>query len=243
VDNTFATPYLLKPIEHGADIVIHSTTKYLAGNGTSMGGAIVDSGNFEWKGNPRFTEFNEPDPSYHGVVYSDAFGRAAFAARVRTQILRDIGACQSPFNSWVTMLGMETLALRMERHSSNALKVAEFLDKHPAIERVDYPGLKSSRYYELAKRYLPNGASGVFTFEIKGGREAGARFVNRLKLFRIVANLGDARSMVSHPATTTHSQLSDEQLVAAGISASTIRLSIGLENIGDIVEDLQQALS
>lgn len=243
VDNTFATPYLLRPIEYGADIIIHSTTKYLSGNGTAMGGAVIDSGNFEWKGNPRFAEFNNPDPSYHGIVYADAFGKQAFSAKLRTQILRDIGACQSPFNAWITMLGIETLALRMERHSKNALETAKFLENHPAVESVDYPGLAGNKYYKLVAKYLPKGASAVFTFEIKGGREAGAEFVNNLKLFRIVANLGDARSMVSHPATTTHSQLSDEQLAASGISASTIRLSIGLENIQDILDDLNQALS
>ena len=242
VDNTFATPYLLRPIEHGADIVIHSTTKYLAGNSTAMGGLIVDSGNFPWKGNPRFTEMDTPDESYHGVVYTEAFGPAAYIAKVRTQILRDVGACQSPFNSWATMLGIETLHLRMERHCENALKVAQFMETHSAVEKVEYPGLSGSPYFDRAQKYLPKGASAVFTFEIKGGREAGAKFCNSLKLLRIVANLGDTRSMVSHPATTTHSQLSDEQLAAAGISASTIRLSIGIENVDDIIEDIAQAL-
>lgn len=241
VDNTFATPALLRPFEHGADLIIHSTTKYLSGNGTAMGGMIVDSGKFVWKGNPRFAEMNAPDPSYHGVVFAD-LGEQAFLVKARALTLRDLGSCQSPFNSWVTMLGMETLSLRMERHSENALKVAKFLETHSAVERVDYPGLASSRYYPLAQKYLPNGASAVFTFEIKGGREAGARFCNHLKLLRIVANLGDSRSMVSHPATTTHSQLSDEQLLAAGISATTIRLSIGIEHIDDILADIAQAL-
>ena len=242
VDNTFATPYLLRPIQYGADIVIHSTTKYLAGNSTSMGGIIVDSGNFKWQGNPRFSELNTPDESYHGVVYSQAFGNAAYITKVRTQILRDIGACQSPFNSWATMLGIETLHLRMERHCENAMRVAKTIANHPAVEKVDYPALPESEFYPLAKKYLPKGASAVFTFEIKGGREAGAKFCNSLKLLRIVANLGDTRSMVSHPATTTHSQLSDEQLAAAGISASTIRLSIGIESADDIIEDIIQAL-
>ncbi len=242
VDNTFATPYLLRPIEFGADIVIHSTTKYLAGNSTAMGGMIVDSGNFKWKDNPRFTDMNTPDESYHGVVFSEAFGPAAFIAKVRTLTLRDIGACQSPFNSWATMLGLETLHLRMERHCENALRVAEFMEKHPAVDKVEYPALSSSPFYNLSKKYLPKGASAVFTFEIKGGREAGAKFCDNLKLLRIVANLGDTRSMVSHPATTTHSQLSDEQLEAAGISASTIRLSIGIESIEDIIADISQAL-
>ena len=242
IDNTFPTPILCRPIEFGADIVIHSTTKYLAGNSTSMGGMIVDSGNFKWKDNPRFTDMNTPDESYHGVVFSEAFGPAAFIAKVRTLTLRDIGACQSPFNSWATMLGLETLHLRMERHCENAMKVAEFMEKHPAVEKVEYPALPSSPFYGLTKKYLPKGASAVFTFEIKGGREAGAKFCDNLKLLRIVANLGDTRSMVSHPATTTHSQLSDEQLEAAGISASTIRLSIGIESAEDIIADIAQAL-
>ena len=242
VDNTFATPYLLRPIEYGADIVIHSTTKYLAGNSTAMGGMIVDSGKFNWQGNSRFAEMNLPDESYHGVVYTEAFGPAAYIAKVRTQILRDIGACQSPFNSWATMLGIETLHLRMERHCENAMRVAEFMQTHPAVEKVEYPALASSPFYGLSQKYLPKGASAVFTFEIKGGREAGAKFCDNLKLLRIVANLGDTRSMVSHPATTTHSQLSDEQLAAAGISASTIRLSIGIENAEDIIADIAQAL-
>ena len=242
VDNTFATPYLLRPFDHGADIIIHSTTKYLAGNSTAMGGMIVDSGRFQWAGNPRFSEMNEPDESYHGVVYAKDFGSAGYITKVRTQILRDIGACQSPFNSWATLLGLETLHLRMERHCENALKVAKFMQSHPAVEQVDYPALPESPFYSRAQKYLPRGASAVFTFEIKGGREAGAKFCNSLKLLRIVANLGDTRSMVSHPATTTHSQLSDEQLAAAGISAGTIRLSIGIENIDDILADIAQAL-
>lgn len=243
IDNTFATPALLRPFEHGANIVIHSATKYLAGSSTVMGGVVVDGGNFNWKDNPRFPEFNTPDESYHGIVYADAAGKAAFITKLRTHILRDVGACQSPFNSWVTMLGLETLSLRMERHSENALKVAKFLESHPMVERVDYPALESSRFFPLTKKYLPNGASGVFTFEIKGGREAGAKFCNNLKLLRIVANLGDVRSMVSHPATTTHSQLSDEQLANAGISPSTIRLSIGIENVNDIISDIENALN
>ncbi|MBQ3054634.1 MAG: O-acetylhomoserine aminocarboxypropyltransferase/cysteine synthase [Oscillospiraceae bacterium] len=241
VDNTFATPALLRPFDHGADLIIHSSTKYLAGNGTAMGGLVVDSGKFQWKGNPRFAEMNAPDPSYHGVVFAD-LGEQAFLVKARALTLRDLGSCQSPFNAWTTLLGVETLALRMERHSENALKVAQFLEGHPAVDRVDYPGLPSNRYYPLAQKYLPRGASAVFTFEIKGGREAGARFCDNLKLLRIVANLGDSRSMVSHPATTTHSQLSDEQLAAAGIGATTIRLSIGIEHIDDILADLDQAL-
>ncbi len=242
IDNTFPTPALLRPIEHGANIVIHSATKYLSGNSTVMGGAVVDAGTFKWKDNPRFAEFNEPDDSYHGIIYADAAGPAAFITKLRTHILRDIGACQSPFNSWVTMLGLETLSLRMQRHSENALEVAKFLDKHPMVTQVDYPALKGNKYYSLAKKYLKRGASGIISFEIKGGREAGAKFCDSLKLLRIVANLGDTRSMVSHPATTTHSQLSEDQLNAAGISGATIRLSIGIENAEDIIADISQAL-
>ncbi len=242
IDNTFPTPALLKPIEHGADIIIHSATKYLAGSSTVMGGAVVDAGTFKWKDNPRFPEFNTPDDSYHGIVYADAAGPAAFITKLRTHILRDIGACQSPFNSWVTMLGLETLSLRMQRHSENALEVAKFLDAHPMVTHVDYPALPGNKFYSLSEKYLKKGASGILCFEIKGGREAGAKFCDNLKLLRIVANLGDTRSMVSHPATTTHSQLSEEQLAAAGISSSTIRLSIGIEDVRDIIADISQAL-
>jgi O-acetylhomoserine (thiol)-lyase len=242
VDNTFATPYLLRPIEYGADLVIHSTTKYMVGNGTVMGGAVVDAGNFDYLGNPRYPAYNTPDPSYKGIVYAEALGKAAFITKLRTHIIRDIGACQSPFNSWLTLLGLETLSLRMERHSSNALKVAEFLEKHPAVERVNYPKLKSSPYYDLAEKYLPLGASSTFTVDLKGGREAAAKFCDKLKLLMIVANLGDLRSMVSCPALTTHSQLTEKQLLDMGIVPGCVRLSIGLENIEDIIEDLEQAL-
>ena len=242
VDNTFATPYLLRPIEFGADIVLHSTTKYMVGNGTIMGGAVVDAGTFEYRGNPRFPAYNTPDDSYHGLVYAEALGKAAFITKLRTHIIRDIGACASPFNSWLTLLGIETLSLRMERHSHNALKTAEYLEGHTAVEKVFYPKLKSSPYYTLAEKYLPLGASSTFTFDLKGGREAAAKFCDSLKLLKIVSNLGDLRSMVSCPALTTHSQLSEEQLKAAGIEPGSVRLSIGLENIDDILEDLEQAL-
>ncbi|MCL2080486.1 MAG: O-acetylhomoserine aminocarboxypropyltransferase/cysteine synthase [Oscillospiraceae bacterium] len=242
VDNTMASPYLLRPIEHGADLVIYSTTKYMVGNGTVMGGAIVDAGSFDYLGDPRFPAYNTPDPSYKGLVYAEALGKAAFITKLRTHILRDIGACQSPFNAWITLLGMETLSLRMERHSSNALAVAEFLEAHPAIERVNYPKLKSSPYYGLAEKYLPLGAGSTFTADLKGGREAAAKFCDGLRLLKIVANLGDLRSMVNCPALTTHSQLSDGQLLGMGIVPGSVRFSIGLENIEDIIEDLEQAL-
>ena len=243
VDNTVPSPALLRPKEFGADLIIHSTTKFLSGTGTVMGGMTVDCGTFRWKGNPRFPLFNDPDPSYHGVVFADVPGNAGYIARQRALILRDFGGCQSPFNAWVTLLGLETLSLRMKKHSENALAVAKFLEKSPAVEKVNYPGLESSPYYKLAQKYLPNGASSMYTFIIRGGREAGAKFINACKLISHVTNLGDARSLVSHPATTTHSQLSDEQLYAAGIAPGTVRLAIGLEDIEDLYEDLEQALA
>jgi len=243
VDNTVATPALIRPIEYGADIVIHSTTKYLSGNGSVMGGMVVDSGRFPWKGNARFPLYNDPDPSYHGVVFADVANNAGFIARLRALILRDYGACQSPFNAWVTLNGMETLSLRMRRHCDNALAVARWLEASDKVESVSYPTLPSSPYYELAQKYLPDGASATFTFVIKGGREAGAKFINALKLVSHVANLGDSRTLVSHPATTTHSQLTDEQLRACDIEPGTVRLSVGIEDIADILEDLEQAMN
>ena len=240
-DSTFTTPYLCRPIEWGADFVIHSATKFLAGHGSIMAGVVVDSGNFVFKGNPRFPLFNAPDESYHGIVFAD-MGKAAFIARLRTLTMRDVGACLAPFNAYMAIIGVETLSLRMETHSANALAVAEYLEKNPKVEKVNYPMLKSSKYYDLCNKYAPKGAGGVLTFELKGGREAGARFMDSLKLLKIVANVGDVRSMVIHPATTTHSQLSSEQLKAAGISENTVRLSIGLETAGDIIADLSQAI-
>lgn len=241
-DNTIATPYLLRPFEYGADIVIHSSTKFLSGNGTVMGGIVVDSGRFSFLGNTRFPQYNTPDASYHGLIYAEALGELAFITKLRTHILRDVGACQSPFNAWVTLLGVETLALRMARHCENALKVAEFLTAHPAVAKVNYPGLASSPFRPMADKYLPLGASSVFSFEIKGDRQAAARFCDSLELLSIVANLGDARSMLNCPAATTHSQLSDEELSAIGITPGTIRISIGLEDFEDIQADLEQAL-
>lgn len=240
-DSTFTTPYLCRPIEFGADFVIHSATKFLAGHGSVMAGVVVDSGRFRFKDNPRFPLFNQPDPSYHGVVFAD-LGESAFILRLRALITRDFGACLSPFNAYLSIIGVETLSLRMSRHCENALAVAEFLESCPQVEKVSYPMLKSSKYYGRAQKYIPKGAGGVFTFELKGGREAGARFMDSLKLLKIVANVGDVRSMVIHPATTTHSQLTSEQLRQSGITEGTVRLSIGLEDKEDIIADIAQSL-
>lgn len=241
-DGTFTTPYLCKPLEFGADFVIHSATKFLGGHGNVMAGVIVDGGKFNFKDNPRFPLFNIPDPSYHGVVFAD-LGAPAFILRLRTLIMRDLGSCLSPFNSFVVLQGVETLALRMQRHCDNALAVAKYLEKHEAVEKVNYPGLESSEYYELIKKYSPKGAGAVFTFELKGGKAAGEKFMDSLKLIQIVANVGDTRSLVIHPATTTHSQLSSEQLKAVGITENTVRLSIGIESIEDIIADIEQAIN
>ena len=242
VDSTFTTPALLRPIEHGADYVIHSATKFLGGHGTSMCGIVTDAGTFSFKNNPRFSLYNQPDVSYHGVVFADT-GAAAFATRLRTMMLRDLGACCAPFNAFLIMQGIETLSLRMSRHSENALAVAAFLEAHPAVETVNYPGLASNRYHALAAQYLPKGAGSVFTFALKGGREAGGRFIDALRLVSHVANVGDVRTLVIHPATTTHSQLSDRQLSEAGITPGTVRLSVGLEDVADIIADLEQAIA
>lgn len=243
VDSTFTTPALCRPIQRGADIVIHSATKFLCGNGTAMCGIAVDAGTFKFEGNPRFPQYNNPDVSYHGRVFATDFGNVGFAARLRALILRDIGACLSPFNAFLCLNGIETLSLRMKKHSENALAVAKHLAAHPDVAFVNYPGLQSSPYYALAQKYLPNGSGGVMTFGLKGGRETGAKFIDSLKLLMNVANVGDARSMVIHPATTTHSQLSDEQLVRSGISPQTVRLSVGLEDVADILTDLDAAIA
>lgn len=241
VDSTFTTPYLLRPIEYGADYVIHSATKFLGGHGTSMCGIVTDAGTFRFKGNARFRLYNEPDVSYHGLVFAD-LGEMAFILRLRALILRDVGACCAPFNAFMIMQGIETLSLRMERHSSNALAVAKYLAAHPDVSFVHYPGLPGDRYYDRAQKYLPKGAGGVMTFGVKGGREACAKFIDSLKLATHVANVGDVRTLVIHPATTTHSQLSDEQLKQSGITPETIRLSVGLEDVVDIIADLAQAI-
>lgn len=243
VDSTFTTPALLRPIEYGADIVIHSATKFLIGNGTAMCGIAVDSGNFDFANNPRFPLYNEPDVSYHGAVFAKDFGNAAFATRLRVLILRDIGACLSPFNAFMALNGIETLPLRMQKHSENALLVAKFLESHPSVAKVNYPGLASSQYKALADKYLAKGAGGVFTFELNGTRETTAKFIDSLNMLLNVANLGDTRSMVIHPGTTTHSQLTDEQLLKSGITAQTVRISVGIEDPQDIIADLSQALS
>ena len=241
IDNTLATPYLCRPFEFGANIITHSTTKYIGGHGTSMGGVVVDGGNFDWN-HERFPNFVEPDPSNLDISYVDDFGPLAFISKARAGILRDLGSCQSPFNSWLFLQGLETLSLRMERHVSNAQAAAEFLENHSNVSWVKYPGLSSHPDYERAKKYLPKGPSAMMGFGVKGGREAGANFIDSLKLFSHVANLGDAKSLAIHPASTTHSQLSDEEQVAAGVSPDFVRLSIGIEDIDDIIWDLNQAL-
>ncbi|MDN5302903.1 MAG: O-acetylhomoserine (thiol)-lyase [Thermoanaerobacteraceae bacterium] len=242
IDNTFASPYLCRPIEFGADIVVHSATKFIGGHGTSIGGIIVDSGKFDWA-NGKFPEFTEPDPSYHGIVYTEVFGPAAYIAKARTQLLRDIGACISPFNAFLLLQGLETLPLRMQRHVENARRAAEFLKNHPKVAWVNYPDLPDSPYHELASRYLPKGSGAIFTFGIKGGLEAGKRFIESLKLFSHLANVGDAKSLVIHPASTTHQQLSPEEQLSAGVTPDMIRVSIGIEDIEDILEDLDRGLS
>ncbi len=242
IDNTFATPYLCRPFEWGANIVVHSTTKFIGGHGTTIGGIIVDGGNFDWAASGRFKNFTEPDPSYHGLVYA-SLGPAAYILKARVQILRDVGACQAPFNSWLFLQGLETLSLRMERHVANAQRVAEFLEQHPKVNWVTYPGLPSHPDHARAKKYLPRGAGAIMGFGVKGGKEGGRRFIENLKLFSHLANVGDAKSLAIHPATTTHSQLSEEEQISAGVSPDFIRLSIGIEDIEDILWDLDQALA
>ncbi|UOF91561.1 homocysteine synthase [Fodinisporobacter ferrooxydans] len=241
IDNTFATPYLCRPFEHGADIVIHSATKFIGGHGTSIGGVIVDSGNFDWtKGN--FPGLTEPDESYHGIRYVEALGPLAYIIKARVQLLRDMGTAISPFNSFLLLQGVETLSLRMERHVTNTLAVANFLTQHSNVNWVQYPGLEFSPYYSLAQKYLPKGAGAILTFGIQGGVQAGAKFIDRLQLFSHLANVGDAKSLVIHPASTTHQQLSEEDQIKSGVAPDLVRLSIGLETIDDILEDLDQAL-
>jgi len=242
LDSTFSTPYLLRPIEFGADIVIHSATKFIGGHGTSMGGVVIDSGKFNW-GNGKFPLLSDPDPSYGGLSYTGALGAAAYITRLRIQVLRDLGATISPFNSFLLLQGLETLHLRMRRHSDNALAVANYLEKHDQVTWVSYPGLESHPDHQLANKYLPKGASAILTFGIKGGLEAGRKFIDSLKLFSILANVGDAKSLVIHPASTTHSQLSSEERAAAGVPDELIRLSIGIEDSADIIADIEQALA
>ncbi|MCU6794204.1 MULTISPECIES: homocysteine synthase [Paenibacillus] len=242
IDNTFPSPYLCRPIEHGADIVVHSATKFIGGHGTSIGGIIVDGGKFDWKASGRFPGLTEPDPSYNGVVYTDAVGPIAYIIKARVQLLRDMGASISPFNSFLLLQGLETLHLRMERHSSNALKVAQFLEGHEAVEWVSYTGLPSHPSYELGQKYLPKGQGAIMTFGIKGGTEAGRGVINNVKLFSHLANVGDSKSLIIHPASTTHAQLKEQEQIAAGVSPGMIRLSIGTESIDDILYDLKQAI-
>ena len=240
VDNTFASPYLCRPIEHGADIVIHSATKFIGGHGTAIGGVIVDAGRFDWSAG-RHPLFTEPDAAYHGLRYAD-LGEQAYILRARVSLLRDLGGALSPFNAFLFLQGLETLHLRMERHSANALAVARFLESHPQVEWVTYPGLESSPYYQLAKRYLPRGQGAILAFGIRGGLEAGRRFIESLRLFSHLANVGDSKSLAIHPASTTHEQLSDEERRAAGVTPEMVRLSIGTEHVDDIIEDVAQAL-
>lgn len=239
VDNTFATPYLLRPIEHGADIVVHSATKFMGGHGTVMGGIIVDSGKFDWAANDKFPGLSKPNPSYHGVVFTQACGNLAYILKLRTTLMRDQGATISPFNSFLLLQGLETLSLRLDRHVENALKVVEFLNKHPQVEKVNHPSLAGGKQKELYQRYFPKGAGSIFTFEIKGDQETAKRFTESLELFSLLANVADVKSLVIHPASTTHSQMNEEELAACGIRPNTVRLSIGTEHIEDILEDLQ----
>ena len=241
VDNTFATPYLFRPIEHGADIVVHSATKFIGGHGTSIGGVLVDSGKFDWAASGRFPNFTEPEPGYHGIIPVEAFGELAYLLRARVVLLRDTGAALSPFNAFLFLQGLEPLSLRLERHNENALKVVEFLSNHPQVECVHHPSLPSNPYHSLAQRYFPRYQGSIFTFQIKGGSDEAKKFVDSLKLFSNLANVADAKSLAIHPASTTHSQLTTEQLEAGGIFANTIRLSIGIEHAADLIADLTQA--
>ena len=243
IDNTFGTPYLIRPLEHGADIVVHSATKFLGGHGSSLGGVIVDGGKFDWKANPdKFPTLAKPDPSYHGIVFADAVGPAAFVTRIRAVVLRDTGAAISPFNAFILLQGVETLSLRVERHVANALRVVDFLKSHPKVAKVNHPSLESHPDHQLYQKYFPNGGGSIFTFEIKGGQEEAWKFIDALQIFSLLANVADVKSLVIHPATTTHSQLSPEELAQQHITPATIRLSIGTEHIDDIIDDLAQAL-
>ena len=242
VDNTFGTPYLISPIEHGADIVVHSATKFIGGHGTSLGGVIVDSGRFDWAASGKFPQLSEPDPSYHGVRFTEAAGAAAYAVRIRAILLRDTGAALSPFNAFILLQGLETLSLRVERHVQNALKVVEYLSHHPGVVRVTHPALPGHSDHALYERYFPQGGGSIFTFEIRGGQEEAHRFIDSLEIFSLLANVADVKSLVIHPATTTHSQLSPEELAAQGITPATVRLSVGTEHVDDLIADIEQAL-
>lgn len=243
IDNTFGTPYLIRPIEHGADIVVHSATKFIGGHGTTLGGVIVDSGKFDWKASGKYANIAEPNPSYHGVSFADAVGPAAFVTYIRAILLRDTGAAISPFNAFLLLQGVETLSLRLERHAENTRKVVEFLQKHPKVEHVNHPSLPDHPDHALYEKYFPNGGASIFTFEIKGGQAEAHKFIDSLEIFSLLANVADVKSLVIHPATTTHSQLNEEELADQGIKPNTIRLSIGTEHIDDIIADLEQAFA
>ena len=242
VDNTFGTPYLIRPIEHGADIVVHSATKFIGGHGTSLGGVIVDSGRFDWAASGKFPQLSEPDPSYHGVRFTEAAGAAAYAVRIRAILLRDMGAALAPMSAFLLLQGLETLSLRVERHVENALKVVEYLSHHPGVVRVNHPALPGHPDHALYERYFPQGGGSIFTFEIRGGQEEAHRFIDSLEIFSLLANVADVKSLVIHPATTTHSQLSPEELAAQGITPATVRLSVGMEHVDDLIADIEQAL-
>ena len=243
IDNTFGTPYLIRPIEHGADVVIHSATKFIGGHGTTLGGIIVEAGKFDWKKSGKFPNIADPNPSYHGVSFYDAVGPAAFVTYIRAILLRDTGACISPFNAFLLLQGVETLSLRLDRHAENTKKVVEYLSKHPLVESVSHPSLPDHPDHALYEKYFPNGGASIFTFEIKGGQEAAWKFIDNLKIFSLLANVADVKSLVIHPASTTHSQLTEAELKDQGISSSTIRLSIGTEHIDDIIEDLENGFA
>ncbi len=239
IDNTFGTPYLIRPIEHGADIVVHSATKFIGGHGTTLGGIIVESGKFNWKESGKYPNIAEPNPSYHGISFYDAVGAAAFVTYIRAILLRDMGAAISPFNAFLLLQGVETLSLRLDRHAENTAKVVEYLSRHPKVEKVNHPAIPDHPDHELYQKYFPNGGASIFTFEIKGGKEEAWKFIDNLKIFSLLANVADVKSLVIHPASTTHSQLSEEELLDQGIRQNTIRLSIGTEHIDDIIEDLE----
>ncbi len=243
VDNTFGTPYLIRPFEHGADIVVHSATKFIGGHGTTLGGIIVDGGTFDWKASGKYPAIAEPNPSYHGVSFADAVGPAAFVTYIRAILLRDTGACISPFNAFLLLQGVETLSLRIDRHAENTKKVVEYLAKHPLVEHVNHPSLPDHPDHELYEKYFPNGGASIFTFEIKGGQEEAWKFIDNLEIFSLLANVADVKSLVIHPASTTHSQLTEEELLDQGIKPNTIRLSIGTEHVDDIIADLEKGFS
>ena len=243
IDNTFGTPYLIRPIEHGADIVVHSATKFIGGHGTTLGGIIVESGKFDWKAGGKYPQIAEANPSYHGISFYDAVGPAAFVTYIRAILLRDTGAAISPFNAFLLLQGVETLSLRLERHAENTAKVVDYLNNHPLVEKVNHPSLADHPDHELYKKYFPDGGASIFTFEIKGGKEAAWKFIDNLEIFSLLANVADVKSLVIHPASTTHSQLSEEELLDQGITPGTIRLSIGTEHIDDIIADLEKGFA